>query len=49
MTSVNFFDGMYVKPPRRIYKTMKTMVKLIDDTWSLDLLLKFDSEPRHKN
>ena len=33
-----FIDEIYDKPAKKIYPTNKTIVKSIDDTWSLDLL-----------
>ena len=33
-----FIDEIYDKPAEKIYPTNKTIVKSIDDTWSLDLL-----------
>ena len=33
-----FIHGIYVNPPKKYYLTNKTIVKHIDDTWSMDLL-----------
>ena len=33
-----FIDEIFSKVPKRNYKTNKTIVKHIDDTWSADLL-----------
>ena len=33
-----FIDEIYSKPPHKKYKTNKTIIKSIDDTWSSDLL-----------
>ena len=31
-----------MKPPKRNYETNKTIVKHIDDTWSLARLIRYD-------
>ena len=33
-----FIDEIYDRAPRKVYSTNKTVVKSIDDTWSVDLL-----------
>ena len=42
-----FINEKYTKSPQKIYKTNKTMIKSIDDTWSSDLLDMIDSDPKN--
>ena len=42
-----FINEIYSKPPRKNYKTNKTMIKSIDDTWSSDLLDMNDYSPKN--
>ena len=41
-----FIDEIYKKPPHKNYKTNKTMIKSIDDTWCSDLLDMNDYGPK---
>ena len=40
-----FIDEIYFKPPKKNYPTNKTIVKHIDDCWSLDILDLIDYGP----
>ena len=40
-------DEIYSKPPHKNYKTNKTIIKSIDDTWSSDLLDMNDYSPKN--
>ena len=37
-----FINEIYFRPPKKNYSTNKTIVKHIDDTWSMDLLDMID-------
>ena len=40
-----FIDEIYDSPPERIYETHKTIIKIIDNCWSSDLLDANDYKP----
>ena len=40
-----FIDEIYFNPPKKNYPTNKTIIKHIDDTWSIDLLDFNDYKP----
>ena len=44
-----FIDEIYMNPPKKNYETNKTIVKHIDDTWSLDLLDMIDYGTKNNN
>ena len=44
-----FIDEIYSNPPKKNYLTNKTIVKHIDDTWSLDLLDMIDYGTKNNN
>ena len=40
-----FIDEIYFRPPRKNYPTNKSIIKHVDDTWSVDLLDFTDYKP----